>query len=142
MSFSYLFYRWSVAVLVMTGLIQSIVQNTEYFLNHQQSENVYKYFIYLTNNGRQDLVIFPGSYNLLFNISRLVAALGFSLEAILVTQRLIRERRQSPETHDSRSEAFVSRDENSPELPRSHRVLWVFSNITYSLELVITLGDN
>ena len=51
-SFSYLFYRWSVAVLVTAGLIQSIVQNTEYFLDHQQSENVYKYFIYLTNNGR------------------------------------------------------------------------------------------
>ena len=77
-----------------------------------------------------------------FNISRLVAALGFTLEAILVTQRLIKERRKLPETHDLSSEAFVGADESSPELPMSHRVLWTLSNITYSLELVITLGNN
>ena len=51
-SFSYLVYRWSVAILVTAGLLQSIFQNTNYFLDHQQSENVYKYFIYLTNHGR------------------------------------------------------------------------------------------
>ena len=73
---------------------------------------------------------------------RLVAALGFCLEAILVTQRLIRERRSSPLCQDLSSEDFVSADALPPELPWSHRILWVLTNITYSLELVITLGDN
>ena len=72
----------------------------------------------------------------------MVAALGFFLEAILVTQRLIRERRMLPLSHDLSTEDFLSADVTSPVLPWSHRILWVLSNITCSLELVITLGDH
>ena len=52
MSLLYLVYRWGLAVLFIFSLVQSIIQNTVYFLNVGQRENVYKYFIYLTNNGR------------------------------------------------------------------------------------------
>ena len=40
--------------MVIAALIQSIFQNTVYFLNVGEDENVYKYFIYLTNNARYD----------------------------------------------------------------------------------------
>ena len=51
-SLLYLVYRLGLAVLFIFSLVQSIIQNTVYFLNVGQRENVYKYFIYLTNNGR------------------------------------------------------------------------------------------
>ena len=49
---AYLGYRWLLATLVTFGLLQSLYQNTAYFLEHGETENVFKYFIYLTNNGR------------------------------------------------------------------------------------------
>ena len=54
MTVAYLAYRWFLAMFFLFGLIQSLVQNTLYFLSVGQTENVYKYFIYLTNNGRGD----------------------------------------------------------------------------------------
>ena len=74
--------------------------------------------------------------------SRLVATFGFCLEAILVSQRFIRERKNCPPTPDKSTDTLVSSGENSSLLPWSHNILWVFSNITCSLELVITLGNN
>ena len=49
---AYLGYRWLLATLVTFGLLQSLYQNTAYFLGRGETENVFKYFIYLTNNGR------------------------------------------------------------------------------------------
>ena len=49
---AYLGYRWLLATLVTFGLLQSLYQNTAHFLEHGETENVFKYFIYLTNNGR------------------------------------------------------------------------------------------
>ena len=49
---AYLGWRLAVAALALAGLTQSIVQNTLEFLEREQEENIYKYFIYLTNNGR------------------------------------------------------------------------------------------
>ena len=74
--------------------------------------------------------------------SRLVATFGFCLEAILVSQRFIGERKHCPPTPDKSTDTLVSSGENSSLLPWSHNILWVFSNITCSLELVITLGNN
>ena len=51
-SLSYLLYRWIIAVLLIFSLIQSIVQNTIFFQNILEFENIYKYPIYLTNIGR------------------------------------------------------------------------------------------
>jgi hypothetical protein len=50
----YLTYKWALAILFLVGLVQSIIQNTIHFLEMKETENVYKYFIYLTNNGRWD----------------------------------------------------------------------------------------
>ena len=53
MTVAYLVYRWCLALFFIFSLIQSMVQNTLYFLQVGETENVYKYFIYLTNNGRK-----------------------------------------------------------------------------------------
>ena len=52
----YLTYKWAIAILFLVGLVQSIIQNTIHFLEMKETENVYKYFIYLTNNGRWDCI--------------------------------------------------------------------------------------
>ena len=54
MTVVYLAYRWFLAMFFLFGLIQSLVQNSLYFLSVGQTDNVYKYFIYLTNNGREN----------------------------------------------------------------------------------------
>ena len=48
------------------NLIQSVVASTVYFMDKSEPENVYKYFIYLTNNGRFVVTIFlcPKNLNL------------------------------------------------------------------------------
>jgi hypothetical protein len=51
-SYTYLTYKWSLAILFLVGLVQSIIQNTMEFMEMEEIENVFKYFIYLTNNGR------------------------------------------------------------------------------------------
>ena len=62
---AYLAWRLLAAAIALAGLLQSIVQNTLEFIEKEQEENIYKHFIYLTNNGR------------------LVAALALGLEVCL-----------------------------------------------------------
>ena len=52
MSYTYLTYKWALAILFLVGLVQSIIQNTLAFIEMGEIENIFKYFIYLTNNGR------------------------------------------------------------------------------------------
>ena len=56
-SYTYFIYKWFLAILFLVGLVQSIIQNTLHFLELGEGENVYKYFIYLTNNGRWVLIV-------------------------------------------------------------------------------------
>jgi len=109
-SFTYLTYKWALAILFLVGLVQSIIQNTLAFIEMQELENVFKYFIYLTNNGR------------------LVACGAGILEAVLVTIRWRNERISGKDTMD---------DENS--LPPVLRILWTLCNINSSLSVMISL---
>ena len=70
------------AILFLVGLVQSIIQNTMDFIEKKEMENVYKYFIYLTNNGR------------------LVACGAFILEAVLVSRRWRKERSVGKGDHE------------------------------------------
>lgn len=110
---AYLTYRWAVATLCLTGLIQSLVHNANYFLERGQPENVTKYFIYLTNNGR------------------LVAVLATLLEAGLVTGRFVRPPRPTTDYFVGGSELV--------QLPILVKVLWVLTNISSSLSVMISL---
>jgi len=109
-STTYLAYKWSVAILFLVGLVQSIIQNTFHFLDVEETENVYKYFIYLTNNGR------------------LVACGATALEAVLVTRRWRRERLGQ--------EGIV---DHTDGLPPVFKLLWALCNTNYSLAVMITL---
>jgi len=108
-SYTYLIYKWMLAILFFVGLVQSIVQNTMDFIEKDEKENIYKYFIYLTNNGR------------------VVAFVTFFLEAVLVSIRW-RKERSVKESMD---------DENS--LPPMYKLLWTLCNINCSLSVMISL---
>jgi len=110
-SYTYLTYKWFLAILFLVGLVQSIIQNTLHFLELGEGENVYKYFIYLTNNGR------------------LVACAACLLEAVLVSFRWRRER----------TGGKVSQEEEDDRLPLLLRVLWTLCNISASLSVMISL---
>jgi len=109
-SYTYLAYKWFLAILFLVGLVQSIIQNTLHFLEVGEDENVYKYFIYLTNNGR------------------LVACAAFIIEAVLVSLRWRREK--------SGGKGIV---EDDNRLPFVLKVLWTMCNISSSLSVMITL---
>jgi len=109
-SIFYLIYRWSLAILFVIGIIQSIIQNTLHFIEAEEIENIYKYFIYLTNNGR------------------LVACAACTLDAVLVTIRWRKERLT----------ILVFGDECGRLEPR-YKILWILWNINSSLSMVITL---
>ena len=116
---AYLAYRWFVAMFFLFGLIQSLVQNTLYFLSVNQTENVYKYFIYLTNNGRYYYKYNEesGIYRNLGINFRLLAVLALSLEASLVTLRW-------------RKETQGGSIGGQPGL--RYRISWILSNINSS----------
>jgi len=109
-SYTYLIYKWMLAILFLVGLVQSIIQNTLDFIEKKEMENVYKYFIYLTNNGR------------------LVACTAASLEAVLVTKRWATERFK---------QNVLADDEK--DLPPVLKLLWALCNINCSLSVMITL---
>lgn len=109
-SLTYLIYRWFLAIFFTASLVQSILQSVLHFLDVEQTENVYKYFIYLTNNGR------------------LVAALAFTLEASLVTRRWRRER-----------EARTAEDSERSRLSLGHKISWILNNINSSISVLISL---
>jgi len=109
-SYTYLAYKWMLAILFLVGLVQSIIQNTLAFIEMEEIENVYKYFIYLTNNGR------------------LVACGAFILEAVLVSIRWRKERSVGKDTM-----------ENENSLPPVLKLLWALWNINCSLSVMITL---
>ena len=144
-------YRWALAILVLTGLIQSIYQNTKYFLGNFETENVYKYFIYLTNNGRSVWRKYLLSWQV-FSILRLVAVFSFSLDAILVSIRLYKEKKQNPDStgrkilNDSSEEERLRHEEPEDDtasvekLPIVYKILWILCNINSSLSVLITIG--
>jgi len=105
----YLVYKAFLAFLFLVGLVQSIIQNTLIFIEKDEMENVYKYFIYLTNNGR------------------LVACFAFGLEAVLVFKRWQKERSGQKDMDDDIG------------LPPAFNLLWTLCNINCSLSLMITL---
>lgn len=109
-SYTYLTYKWFLAILFLVGLVQSIIQNTLHFLELGEGENVYKYFIYLTNNGR------------------LVACVACLLEAVLVSLRWRREKTEG--------KGIVEEDNR---LPTVLKVLWTLCNISASLSVMISL---
>jgi len=111
----FLAYRWLLSLMVIAALIQSIFQNTVYFLNVGEDENVYKYFIYLTNN------------------ARLVAVLGFTLDAALVTRRFFNERNAYQVTKE------LEDGKVDTSLPLSYKLLWILTNINCSVSFVVTL---
>jgi len=109
-SYTYLTYKWALAILFMVGLVQSIIQNTLSFMELEETENIFKYFIYLTNNGR------------------LVACAAGFLEAVLVSLRWRKEKTLGKD---------IVEDENC--LPVAMKVLWIMSNISSSLSVIISL---
>ena len=67
----------------------------------------------------------------MFNFgSRLVGALGFSLDAFNVTVKWLKERKSS--------EYLVETEDE--HLPWSYKLVWILNNINSSLSLLITIG--
>jgi len=125
----YLLWRLFAASLALVGLVQSIAQNTLEFLEKEQHENIYKYFIYLTNNGRW------------------VAAAALLLEAALVVQRYIArgednaiidtdKQREGGSEPNMKDEVGSRRQKR---LPIPLTILWVLTNISSSLSFMITI---
>ena len=58
-----------------------------------------------------------------------MAAVGFTVDAVNVTIRWLRERKKS----------LIEEDEHG--LPLSYKMVWILGNINSSLSLMITLGE-
>ncbi|XP_023339132.1 protein rolling stone isoform X2 [Eurytemora carolleeae] len=106
----YILYRWFLSVFFIVSIIQSVVASTIYFLDKSEPENVYKYFIYLTNNGRW------------------LACLAYSVEAGLVTGRFYQEKK------GIYKECI---DEGEYTLPFYIKISWFLNNCTSSISVLI-----
>ena len=88
----------------------------------------------------------------MFSILRLVAVFSFSLDAILVSVRLYKEKKQSPDStgrnilNDSSEEECLRHEEHEDDtdsvekLPIVYKILWILCNINSSLSVLITIG--
>jgi len=111
-SLPYLLYHWSRAIFFIVAILQSLIKSSLYFIEKEEPDNVYKYFIYLTNNGRW------------------LAAVAFTLEAVLVSLRYSKERK------GTYKECF---EEGFKNLPFSHKLLWYLANCNSALSIMITI---
>ena len=88
----------------------------------------------------------------MFSILRLVAVFSFSLDAILVSVRLYKEKKQSPDStgrkilNDSSEEECLRHEEHEDDtdsvekLPIVYKILWILCNINSSHSVLITIG--